>query len=425
MCFVRILLGVLLAANLVVAGYAFNVFGSSPEALNQALVAAEARLQADQTRLTRSRVLTSNIGRGKAESDTFLASYFTSRRHTYSTIISEITETAKTAGMKTQEGTIAPLDPIEGSDDLSMMTISINFEGELRAVREVRQSARSLPAFSDHREHAGCAAAEGRRAEHQPQTARFRQRRPGRSPMTTGADPKKIAILAVLLVIAAVVLYFNVFAGDSDSDKTVRSVTPAPIAVAPVVTSPARPAIPGVATTAAYRRMAMVSEFKIRQGVEPGEEKPDPATIDPTLRLDLLAKLQQVEPPASMRNIFQYGAAPPPPAAVAAKPIELPKNTPKIAINQIPAARPGPPPPPAALTAPPMTFKYYGYKVSKSDGRKEAFLLDGEDIIIAGENDAVKRGRYKVVRIGINSITIEDTQFKSTQTLPLQADAVV
>ena len=126
---VRIALGILLAANLVAAGFALNVFGSSPEVLDQALVAAEARLQADQARLTRSRVLTSNIGRGKSESDTFLANYFTNRRNTYSTIISEITETAKTAGMKTQEGTIAPLDPIEGSDDLSMMTISINFEG--------------------------------------------------------------------------------------------------------------------------------------------------------------------------------------------------------------------------------------------------------------------------------------------------------
>jgi hypothetical protein len=132
-----------------------------------------------------------------------------------------------------------------------------------------------------------------------------------------------------------------------------------------------------------------------------------------------------VEQPASMRNIFQYGAAPPPPEAV--KPVELPKNTPKIAINQPAAGGPaaGPPPPPPVPTAPPMTFKYYGYKVSKSDGRKQAFLLDGDDIIIAGENDAVKSGRYKVVRIGVNSITIEDTQFKSTQTLQLQTDAAV
>jgi hypothetical protein len=112
----------------VAAGYAFNLFGSSPEALNQALVAAEAGVRADQLRLDRSRFLTSNIGRGKSESDTFLANYFTTRRSTYSTIIGEITETAKTAGMKTQEWTIG-LDPIEGSDDLSMMTISINFEG--------------------------------------------------------------------------------------------------------------------------------------------------------------------------------------------------------------------------------------------------------------------------------------------------------
>ncbi len=52
----------------------------------------------------------------------------------------------------------------------------------------------------------------------------------------------------------------------------------------------------------------MVDEFKFRQGTPPGEDKPDPATIDPTLRLDLLAKLQQVEPPASMRNIFQLMA---------------------------------------------------------------------------------------------------------------------
>lgn len=67
-----------------------------------------------------------------------------------------------------------------------------------------------------------------------------------------------------------------------------------------------------------------------------------------------------------------------------------------------------------------MTFKYYGYKISKADGRKEAFLLDGDDIIIAGENEEVKKGRYKVVSIGVNSITIEDTQFKSTQTLRIQ-----
>jgi len=126
---VRAALGLLLAANLAVAAIAFNLFGASPEALDQQLAAARARLQTDQTRLMRSRLLSSNIGKGKSDGDTFLASYFTTRRHTYSAIISEITDMAKNAGMKAEEWTIAPLDPIEGSDDLSMMTVSINFEG--------------------------------------------------------------------------------------------------------------------------------------------------------------------------------------------------------------------------------------------------------------------------------------------------------
>jgi hypothetical protein len=245
--------------------------------------------------------------------------------------------------------------------------------------------------------------------------------------MKMGAEPKKIAILAALLVVGAIVLWLNVFSGDSGSPpvSTARTTVAAP---APAVTAPPpAPAVTAPPPVTMRKRSAKksnsVSEFKIRQGVEPGEDKPDPATIDPTLRLDLLAKLQQVETPASMRNIFQYGTAPPPPAA-AVKPVELPKNTPKIAINQPPPRPPGPPPPPPVPVAPPMTFKYYGYKVSKSDGRKEAFLLDGDDIIIAGENDEMKRGRYKVVRIGVNSITIEDTQFKSQQTLQLQEDAV-
>lgn len=126
---VRLGLGLLLVANLVAASFAFNLFGSSPEALNAALNSANNQLHADQARLARSRVLAGNVGKGKSEGDTFLASYFSSRRHTYSTILDEIGEIAMAAGMKTQEGTLTLPDPIEGSDDLSMLTASVNFEG--------------------------------------------------------------------------------------------------------------------------------------------------------------------------------------------------------------------------------------------------------------------------------------------------------
>src|ERR1700733_13090247 len=100
--------------------------------------------------------------------------------------------------------------------------------------------------------------------------------------MKTGAEPKKVAILAGLLIVAGVVLYFNVFAGDSGSPTTPRpvaAVAPPPVIAAPVVT-----ATPGRAVARDDHRRsknnALVGEFKLRQGVEPGADKPDPATID-------------------------------------------------------------------------------------------------------------------------------------------------
>lgn len=235
--------------------------------------------------------------------------------------------------------------------------------------------------------------------------------------MNLGAEPKKVAVLGSLILVAAVTLYVNVFSSDLPSPAPRAIVSPSP-SVAPAV------AVPQTVTVRKRERAKIsVAEFKPRQGAARPEDRPDPASIDPALRLDLLAKVQAVEPEAAIRNLFQYGVAPAPP-----KPIELPKNPPKIAINQPPPpppppANPGPstftPPPPQA---PPMTFKYYGFKTLKSTGRKQAFLLDGDDIFIAGENESVKGARYKIVKIGVNSITIEDTQFKATQTLQLQEE---
>ncbi len=237
--------------------------------------------------------------------------------------------------------------------------------------------------------------------------------------MKLGAEKKnQVILLGVLVAIILVVVYMNFFSGGSDS-----APGPAPAATAVAVNTPPVAAPIGTPLPDTRRRTTRPStsgEIKFRQGFARPEDRPDPATINPTLRLDLLAKVQNVEPGGAMRNLFQYGAAPPPPGP----PVALPKDVPKIAINKPPVTAPPPPPgPPPPPKAPPMTFKYYGYQVAKTDGLKEAFLLDGDDIILAKENETVKSGRYKVVKIGVNSITIEDTQFKSEQTLQLQIDA--
>ena len=74
-----------------------------------------------------------------------------------------------------------------------------------------------------------------------------------------------------------------------------------------------------------------------------------------------------------------------------------------------------PQPPPVQ----PINFKYYGYVISKVDGQKKAALLDGDDILVVTENQTVKQ-RYRIVKIALGSIDIEDIQGKNTQTLKLQ-----
>jgi hypothetical protein len=84
---------------------------------------------------------------------------------------------------------------------------------------------------------------------------------------------------------------------------------------------------------------------------------------------------------------------------------------------------PLPTPTPPTPKAPPIPLKFYGFVNPTKAANKRAFFLDGEDIIIAGEGDMVKK-RYKIVRIGINSAVVEDTEFKTNnqQTLPLEAE---
>ena len=225
--------------------------------------------------------------------------------------------------------------------------------------------------------------------------------------MTLGAEPKKVIILAVIVVGG---LAYYLLSGDSTP-----SPAPRPIQTSTIVAPPSAGTFRAPAKARTQVRAA--SEFRPRVlGTRP-DDKTDPASIDPELRLDLLAKVQAVEPIAAGRNLFQFGAAPAPDKPV---PV-LPKGVPQIPINHQPT-----PPPPTITSlpagppaAPPINLKYYGFAVSKADGHKQAFLMDGDDVIVAGENQTVKQ-RYRIVRIALTSIDIEDTQAKDTQTLKLQ-----
>lgn len=222
--------------------------------------------------------------------------------------------------------------------------------------------------------------------------------------MKLGAEPKKMAALGGLLAVAAIVLYVNVF---SDDDGGSAGTAPRPAAVS---------STPAGGRVVASRPPAKALRPEFRPSLKRDADDPlDVASVDPSLRLDILEKLQKVTLSGSGRNLFEFGTAPPPPAA---EKVQAAKVEPKIMPGPVP-----PPPPeikrePPKPQAPPIPLKFYGYISTPKGGQRRGFFLDGDDILVAGEGDTIKK-RYKVVRIGLNNVEMEDLQFSQTQTLRL------
>jgi hypothetical protein len=126
---VRAGLGVLLVANLIAAVLAFHLIGDSPADLDAQLTAAQTSFRGAQQHLNKSNTLLHNMELGRAQGGKFLASYMTSRKHTFSALDSELNKLAETAGMKVGDQNYSILDPIEGAEDLETLTITANFEG--------------------------------------------------------------------------------------------------------------------------------------------------------------------------------------------------------------------------------------------------------------------------------------------------------
>src|ERR1022692_5242369 len=230
--------------------------------------------------------------------------------------------------------------------------------------------------------------------------------------MKLSPERKRLAYLVgALVLLGGYSLYTNVLPGPSSPTPSRPTAKSSPAPQAGPSYPEKQPGPPRLATSSR-------SSEEFRPSLKPKrpEDRVDPMSIDPTLRLDPLAKVQAVNIEGGRRNLFQVGAPPLPP-----EPTVTMKQDAQVA-QMGPQLPPGPPPAPPPPQAPPITLKYYGYSSARGDNRKHAFFLDGEDILVAAEGETVKK-RYRVVRIGVNSVVMEDTQFKHEQTLPLQEEA--
>ena len=141
---------------------------------------------------------------------------------------------------------------------------------------------------------------------------------------------------------------------------------------------------------------------------------PAAAPAGPALPRIGLDRLSQRPAPVSIgrRDIFDFGAvAPrvfeqprpaPPPATLAAAPTPVPTPA-------------GPPPPP------PVNVKYIG-SVEAQKGPKVAFFLTEQKEVLTGQVGDTVMNRFKVVRIGIESVDVQDLGSGQVRRLPLRSN---
>jgi len=125
---VRIVLGTLLAANLVAAWFVFQTPGGTLEQLEAELAAKRTQLVSRQQGLERLKKLFAKATQARDAGDNFLGAYFLPRRNAYSMLEVDLALAAHSAGIRAKERSYN-YEPIEGSDTLGMLNINASFEG--------------------------------------------------------------------------------------------------------------------------------------------------------------------------------------------------------------------------------------------------------------------------------------------------------
>ena len=246
------------------------------------------------------------------------------------------------------------------------------------------------------------------------------------APSGIGAEPKKLAVLIGLLLAAGGTYYWmsrpDVPAGANTGPAPTATAVKTPAATEPPSSfnSPSSAtrtttSYYGPRTAARGRTSSSGDDFRPTLKVPEGM---DLSRVDPTLKLDLLAKVRNVPVEGGARSLFEfYTPPPPPPPPPKVNPIN-PDAAKLAAAKQLETqkAKAQPPPPPL------IPLKFYGYSGALRSTVRRAFFLDGDDIVQAGENETI-RNRYKIIRIGVNSAVVEDMIAKNQQTLPLAEEA--
>jgi len=124
----RIVIGILLVANLAAAIVAFKPFGGSADDLRREQESLNSQLTSQQRQLATSRQLVDKVRKARADADGFMGKYFSDARITGPMILTELNAAAKDAGIHMGPAQFSS-EAIEGSDTLQMLSTTVGFDG--------------------------------------------------------------------------------------------------------------------------------------------------------------------------------------------------------------------------------------------------------------------------------------------------------
>jgi Tfp pilus assembly protein PilO len=124
----RIVIGVLLIANVAAAIVAFKPFGGSADDLRREAESLRAQVARMQQVLKNSRELASKVEKAREERDQFIKKYFTDTDTTSAMILTELDQASKSAGIKMGQAQFTP-EEIVGSETMHMLRTNVGFEG--------------------------------------------------------------------------------------------------------------------------------------------------------------------------------------------------------------------------------------------------------------------------------------------------------
>jgi type IV pilus assembly protein PilO len=142
----RVLIGILLAANLAAAVIAFKPFGGSADDLRKDQARLSAQLRQLQSTLETSKLHVAKIEIARTEGDEFLAKYIMEKRAASAITVEEMNKAATDAGIRALPEN-AGYEDIEGSDTLQMMSITANFEGSYAGLAKLMNLLEKSPRF--------------------------------------------------------------------------------------------------------------------------------------------------------------------------------------------------------------------------------------------------------------------------------------